>query len=190
MKKQHGLVYAAMCLVLVLAGCSSITPTRDETSRPAATASDSSASSDRVAPAAKEQSSSLASSGTTGAGDTSRDSSAAALGGVFETIYFEFDAATLSAEARKVLSQTAKRLIGSKNPKGLKVEGHCDERGSAEYNMALGEKRAQAALNYLATLGVPAERLSYISYGKERPVASGHDEQAWAKNRRDEFKPY
>jgi peptidoglycan-associated lipoprotein len=69
----------------------------------------------------------------------------------------------------------------------VRIEGNCDERGSDEYNLALGEKRAKAAMEYLVTLGIPAERLSVISYGKEKPADPGHDEAAWAKNRRDEF---
>jgi peptidoglycan-associated lipoprotein len=69
----------------------------------------------------------------------------------------------------------------------VQIEGNCDERGSDEYNLALGEKRAKSAMKYLETLGVPAERLSVISYGKEKPADPGHDEAAWAKNRRDEF---
>ncbi len=69
----------------------------------------------------------------------------------------------------------------------IRIEGHCDERGSDEYNLALGERRAQAAMNYLATLGVPASRMSTISYGEEKPLDPGHNEEAWAKNRRAEF---
>jgi peptidoglycan-associated lipoprotein len=71
----------------------------------------------------------------------------------------------------------------------VKLEGHCDERGSDEYNLALGENRAKAALNYLVALGVPPEQLSIISYGKEKPLDNGHTEEAWAKNRRVEFTP-
>ena len=69
----------------------------------------------------------------------------------------------------------------------VRIEGHCDERGSDEYNLALGERRAKAAMNYLVTLGIADKRLSVISYGKEKPVDPGHDEAAWAKNRRAEF---
>jgi peptidoglycan-associated lipoprotein len=69
----------------------------------------------------------------------------------------------------------------------VSIEGHCDERGSDEYNLALGEKRAKAAMSYLVTLGVPAARLSIISYGEEKPLDAGHGEDVWAKNRRAEF---
>ena len=69
----------------------------------------------------------------------------------------------------------------------MRIEGHCDERGTVEYNLALGEKRARAARDYLVSLGTPASRLGIISYGKERPVDPGHSESAWAENRRAEF---
>lgn len=102
-------------------------------------------------------------------------------------IYFDFDSFVLSQTARDTLSGNAEYLLKTNRSVKIQVEGHCDERGSDEYNLALGEKRAKAALNYLVTLGVPAERLSFISYGKEKPADPGHDEAAWAKNRRDAF---
>lgn len=101
-------------------------------------------------------------------------------------IYFEFDSYALSQTARDTLYSNAEYLL--KKYKGkVRLEGHCDERGSDEYNLALGENRAKTALNYLVTLGVPTEQLSIVSYGKERPLDGGHDEDAWAKNRRVEF---
>jgi peptidoglycan-associated lipoprotein len=103
-----------------------------------------------------------------------------------KTINFEFDSYVLSQTARDILYNNADYLL--KKYKGkVKLEGHCDERGSDEYNLALGENRAKAALNYLLTLGVPAEQLSIISYGKERPLDPASNEEAWAKNRRVEF---
>ncbi|UFS70929.1 peptidoglycan-associated lipoprotein Pal [Geomonas sp. RF6] len=103
-----------------------------------------------------------------------------------ETIYFGFDSSTLSAEASAALVKNVE--IMKKNPeRKVRVEGYCDERGSDEYNLALGERRAQGAAGYLATLGIPRERLSVLSYGNEKPADPGHDETAWAKNRRDEF---
>ena len=101
-------------------------------------------------------------------------------------IYFDFDSYNLSGMARSNLVKNAKLL--KKDTVGkVRIEGNCDERGSDEYNLALGEKRAKAAMQYLVTLGIPAERLSVISYGKEKPANPGHDEAAWARNRRDEF---
>jgi peptidoglycan-associated lipoprotein len=102
-------------------------------------------------------------------------------------VYFDFDSYILNQTARDTLNGNAEYLLKQNTSIKVQVEGHCDERGSDEYNLALGEKRAKAALNYLVTLGVPAERLSFISYGKEKPADPGHDEAAWAKNRRDQF---
>jgi peptidoglycan-associated lipoprotein len=103
-----------------------------------------------------------------------------------QKIYFNFDSANLSDDARSSLSKNADML--AKNPSvKLRIEGNCDERGSDDYNMALGERRAKAARDYLVNLGVQPDRLSVISYGEEKPVDPGHDDAAWAKNRRDEF---
>lgn len=108
------------------------------------------------------------------------------LTSALEKIYFDFDSFALSNEARKTLTSDADYL--RKRPVAkLRIEGNCDERGSAEYNIALGEKRAKTAEKYLVTLGIPADRLTTISYGKEKPADPGHDESAWAKNRRDDF---
>lgn len=106
---------------------------------------------------------------------------------VFETIYFDFDKSDLSPAARDALTKNAAVLQNAQPTAKIKIEGHCDERGSAEYNLALGERRAKSALQYLLTLGVKSERMSIISYGKEKPAVQGSDETAWAKNRRDEF---
>ncbi|QEM69415.1 peptidoglycan-associated lipoprotein Pal [Geobacter sp. FeAm09] len=105
----------------------------------------------------------------------------------FETIYFGFDQANLSQAARDVLSKNAAAILKTRSDAKIKIEGNCDDRGSAEYNLALGERRANAAQKYLETLGVPADKMSVVSYGKERPAVAGHDEAAWAKNRRDDF---
>ena len=103
-----------------------------------------------------------------------------------EKIYFDFDSYILTAPSRTTLSKNAEFLQKNTSFK-VRIEGNCDERGSDEYNLALGEKRAKSAMKYLVTVGIPAERLSIISYGKEKPADPGHDEAAWSKNRRDEF---
>ena len=104
-----------------------------------------------------------------------------------ETAYFDFDKADLRQDARDVLSKNAEVILKTLAGAKVQIEGHCDERGSAEYNMALGERRAKSAQKYLTTLGVKASNLPVISYGKEKPAVAGNDEAAWAKNRRAEF---
>ena len=103
-------------------------------------------------------------------------------------VFFELDSYALTDAARAALDADAKMLRDNSGIK-LVVEGHCDERGTSEYNQALGEKRAQAARDYLTAAGIDASRLSIVSYGKERPFDPGHDESAWAKNRRAHFSP-
>lgn len=111
---------------------------------------------------------------------------ATSLQTALEKIYFDFDSSDLSAAARQKLVETYQLLQKNAAIK-IRIEGNCDERGSDEYNLALGEQRSRAAARYLMTLGITAVRLSTISFGEEKPAASGHDETAWAKNRRDEF---
>ena len=101
-------------------------------------------------------------------------------------MFFELDSADVSAEGQQILQANA--AIMKKYPAWqITVEGHCDERGTAEYNLALGERRALAAKNYLVSLGIPADKIRVVSYGKEFPFDPGHDEAAWAKNRRAHF---
>jgi len=101
-------------------------------------------------------------------------------------IYFDYDKYDLRADARETLKTNAEWLKANPSAR-VEVEGHCDERGTNEYNLALGAKRAQAAKDYLVTLGIPAQRLSTISYGKELPVCRESTEACWQKNRRDRF---
>ncbi len=104
-----------------------------------------------------------------------------------ERIHFAFDSYDLTEESREILKKKAEILLKHPDIKVI-IEGHCDERGTNEYNLALGERRARAAYEYLILLGVDADRMSIISYGEERPLDPRHNEEAWAKNRRDEFK--
>ena len=101
-------------------------------------------------------------------------------------IYFAFDDFSLDERAKKTLVENAAWMINNQQKK-IVIEGHCDERGTEEYNIALGERRANSAKRYLINLGVNADQLSTISYGEERPADPGHDESAWAKNRRGAF---
>jgi peptidoglycan-associated lipoprotein len=101
-------------------------------------------------------------------------------------IYFEYDSFDLTIEAKKVLAEKA-GFLNSNSTLKVRIEGNCDERGTEEYNLALGERRAKAAQDYLVFLGIASERLATVSYGEEKPVDGGHNEAAWAKNRRDHF---
>ena len=109
-------------------------------------------------------------------------------GQIFESpllkdIHFDFDKYDIRPEDAATLRENAAFLKRSPSMK-IQVEGHCDERGTTEYNLALGERRANATKKYLVSLGIPSDRISTISYGKERPLDPGHNEEAWAKNRR------
>jgi len=104
----------------------------------------------------------------------------------FETVYFSYDSYELSPVAIDSIEKNAK-LLKSDPTYSLRIEGHCDDRGSDEYNMSLGENRAMTVMNYLASLGIDKSRLTIISYGEEMPVANDRNEIAWAKNRRVEF---
>lgn len=102
------------------------------------------------------------------------------------TIYFDYDRAVIRDDARATMDGNAAWLKRFKTAKIL-VEGHCDERGTEGYNLALGEKRAKAAQDYLLSSGIPADRIKIISYGKSQPADPGHDESAWQMNRRAQF---
>jgi peptidoglycan-associated lipoprotein len=126
--------------------------------------------------------------GTGGAGGSGMDSGRAGSRSSFvsEDIYFEYDSASLVPEAREVLKRKAEWMRGNPNVSVI-VEGHTDERGTVAYNTALGEKRASTAMSFLSELGIPASRMTTVSYGKEKPANSGHNESAWAANRRVHF---
>ncbi len=113
------------------------------------------------------------------------DSDSATAGGL-QTVYFGFDSANLDGSAKETLKGNAEFLKSNPSVE-VQVEGHCDERGGIQYNLALGERRAKSVRDYLVAMGVAAKRISLISYGKEKPVAFGHDESAWGKNRRGNF---
>ena len=104
-----------------------------------------------------------------------------------QPIYFAFDKSDLTAESQALLKQKANWLRDNASY-SVRIDGHCDERGTNEYNLALGDRRAHAAKQFLMDLGIPDDHISTLSYGEERPAGPGHNEQAWSKNRRDEFK--
>jgi peptidoglycan-associated lipoprotein len=104
--------------------------------------------------------------------------------GYIQDAFFGYDESQLSSDAQNALTTSANWLKGDGKAYNLLIEGHCDERGTEQYNLALGDKRANIAKEYLATLGVDASRMRTVSYGEERPFDPGHDEAAWSKNRR------
>ncbi len=103
-----------------------------------------------------------------------------------EKIYFDYDSSELKSEAQEILTKKAAWLKANRDYK-LKIEGHCDERGSTEYNLALGARRAEAASKFLNALGISSDRITTVSYGEEKPAVEGRNEAAWSQNRRDEF---
>jgi peptidoglycan-associated lipoprotein len=106
--------------------------------------------------------------------------------GDLSDVFYDFDKATLKPEARNKLTANGGKLLEATDTRIL-IEGHCDERGTVEYNLALGERRARAAMDFLVNYGVEAYRIDIVSYGENKPFAMGHDEAAWAKNRRAHF---
>jgi peptidoglycan-associated lipoprotein len=105
-----------------------------------------------------------------------------------ESIYFDFDKSFIRQDGKLALQNVAAYMKANRDA-SIRIEGNCDERGTSEYNMALGERRAESAKKYLVDLGIDAKRLSTISYGKERPICAEHNEECWKKNRRDDFLP-
>ncbi len=105
---------------------------------------------------------------------------------IFKTVYFDFDKYNLRSDAKRDLQHNVEVMKKNTDWKIL-IAGHCDERGTVEYNLALGEKRARSARDYLTSLGIDANRIEIISYGKEKPADYGHTETAWSLNRRAVF---
>lgn len=124
--------------------------------------------------------------GTAGYGTAMNPDDLQAVASQFAPVYFDYDSAQVAASERSKLDAVAEFLRGNPST-GLVVEGHCDERGSNEYNLALGERRAQAVRAYVIGLGIEAERIKTVSYGEEQPAAFGHDESSWSQNRRASF---
>lgn len=161
-----------MAVVLVAAtGCSRRQPPETDT-RPRT---------ETTAPAATE-------TPDTGAADAEAMARSSAMASIGEMIFFDFDRSDLKPEARETLQRKAEALRQFPEIQ-VRIEGHADERGTVEYNLALGERRAEAARQYLIDLGIDPDRMTTISYGEERPLVEGQNEAAWSQNRRDEFIP-
>ncbi len=137
------------------------------------------------APAAPAAQTANAASSARSAGEVgTREASAKSAAGL-RPIYFDYDRSTIRDDAKAVLKADAEYLKAHPGTK-IRIEGNCDERGTIEYNQALGQRRAASARKYLAELGIPAKRISLISYGKEKPTCTAGTEDCWQKNRRDD----
>jgi peptidoglycan-associated lipoprotein len=169
-------VFAYLLPVLLLMGCSTTPPPKPQAVAMQPQRQQQATISKPVKTAAPSSGSSL---------DALREGKPPASGPL-KDIYFDFDKYDLHADARDTL-KTHAQWLKDKPAAEVQIEGHCDERGTGEYNLALGAKRAEAAKDYLVTLGVSAGRITTISYGKELPVCQEHTEECWQKNRHDRF---
>lgn len=181
---------ALFAVTFFLAACETASQTASDSSGDSSsttTTASSDASSSSSGDGSSSSSSSSASdslSASAGAGSsTSTRTPAEKLTAIGNTVYFAFDSAALDPRAQRTLSRQAAFLKVNPSIK-ITIEGHCDERGTREYNLALGERRASASRDFLLAQGVDAARVRIVSYGKERPVVEGSNEAAWAKNRR------
>jgi peptidoglycan-associated lipoprotein len=179
MKKRLFICSIMMCMFVALmaTGCAKKTADQAQEIVPPQKAA--------PAPAPAEAGGDMKLAGATPADATGAKASAI-VNGFDKKIFFDFDKFDLNPESTETLNGLVEFLKANMDIK-VKIEGNCDERGTTEYNLALGDRRAKAAMDYLTAQGIDAVRLSTISYGKEKPADSGRNEEAWAKNRRDEF---
>ena len=194
---KHWLATACgLGLAAVLAGCGSTvkldeTPVETRTPTPAAATTaqgaGASASTSGSATRAQSQVATVDLSKSPQAGAAGGAPSARSAAPLARVVYFDFDSFVIKDEFRALIDGHAKALTADRSRRML-IEGHTDERGGREYNLALGQKRAEAVMKSMQLLGVADNQVEAVSYGKERPVAEGHDEESWAKNRRAELK--
>lgn len=172
-------IFTALAAALVIGGCAT-SGNDSASSSTSGTAGSPSSATSRAAPAPAPAPGSQLSMG--------RGGSAAARSGQpgARSVYYEFDKSDLDSEDRRLVEQHARYLRANPNAK-VRIEGNADERGSAEYNLALGQRRAEGVMKALRAGGVQEDRLEAVSYGKEKPKASGHDEKSWAENRRSDI---
>ena len=180
---------ALAAVAFFVAACETASQTSTDSAGESSSSTASSSASTTASSGSSDSSSSSSSSSSSGSSASSSNAADAkasaedALAKVGNTVYFGYDSSALTDEAQATLMRQAGFLKG--NPSmTVTIEGHCDERGTREYNLALGERRATAARDYLLAQGVNSARIRVISYGKERPVAAGSTESSWSKNRR------
>ncbi len=176
-KQSSILIIFILCVGLMMIGCPKKTSVKEEPSVKQEEAAKAEAERAKETKAKEQFEKSLVAEKTPGVAGEVFESS------LLKDIHFDFDKYDIRPGDASILNENAALLKKYPNVK-IQVEGHCDERGTVEYNLALGERRASSTKNYLVSLGIPPARISTISYGKEKPLDPGHDEAAWAKNRR------
>jgi peptidoglycan-associated lipoprotein len=176
-KSFTGFTILILCIGLILTGCPKKTVMKEEPSVKQEEAAKREEAAKKEETAKKEFETSMVAKKTPGIEGEVFESS------LLKDIHFDFDKYDIRPGDAAILKENAALLKKYTNVK-IQVEGHCDERGTVEYNLALGERRANHAKNYLVSLGISPARISTISYGKEKPLDLGHNEEAWAKNRR------
>jgi len=174
-------MFTALAAALVIGGCATSGNDSASSTTAGTAGSPSSSATSKAAPAPAPAPSSQLSSGRTGSTSSARMGQPGA-----RSVYYEFDKSDLDAEDRRLVEQHARYLRANPNTK-VRIEGNADERGSSEYNLALGQRRAEGVMKALRAGGVQDDRLEAVSYGKEKPKADGHDEKSWAENRRSDI---
>lgn len=177
-------LFTLFAATFLLAACETASTISEEAA--GTSASDAAASTTETsstASASSSSSSSTASSAASNADNSALEAARADMMSIGDTVLFGYDSSQLSAEAMATLDAQA-ALLNAKQSFRVKIEGHADERGTREYNLALGERRASATRDYLVAKGVDGSRIRIVSYGKERPAVVGSNEDAWMKNRR------
>jgi len=174
-------LFTLFAATFLLAACETASTISEEAA--GTSSADATASSASSTASASSSSSSSSASAASNADNSALEAARAEMVSIGDTVLFGYDSSQLSADAMATLDAQA-ALLNAKPSFRVKVEGHADERGTREYNLALGERRASAARDYLVAKGVDGSRIRIVSYGKERPAAVGSNEEAWAKNRR------
>ncbi len=199
MKRKLLAIFPVLFLSLVLAtGCQKRVETEDLSAGTQATQAPETAPAETIVPEEKVESQVVTSEdiqntadaklgGQYSAANTPADLTEKAVEkGHLYTIYFDFDKYSIREADMDLLTKNAKWL-GANTKTKVRIEGHADERGETDYNLALGDKRARSIKKYLSDMGIASDRLDVVSYGEEKPAVEGHDEEAWSKNRRAEF---